>query len=170
VLVARPATPVSLTFAGFEAFETESPTNVSPLLNVRIMGEPANTEHDAPLTPVVAAQFVFVEPGPGGQLILNTRLGCAAKLRKVSAFAVEGANKVKSALLMVTPSCWVRHPVEPSTPVAQPANFSVVPVETSEFPPPMAAESVLKVRLVSDTVTFPDDPVNRPPITPADAV
>ena len=70
---------------------------------VKIMGEPANTEQDNPLEFAVA-QFVFGEPGPGGQTMLYTRLGCAAKVRKVFAFAAEGAVKVRSALFTVTPS------------------------------------------------------------------
>jgi hypothetical protein len=38
---------------------------VSPLEYVRIMGEPANIEQDAPLLFAVA-QIVFAEPGPEG--------------------------------------------------------------------------------------------------------
>jgi hypothetical protein len=169
VLVARPATPVSLTLAGFVEFETEKLTPVRKPKFIRIRGEPANGEQDAPGTPVVEAQSVLESPGPGGQLMLNTRLGCAAKVRKVSAFANEGADKVKSALLMVTPSCCDRHPGEPSTPDAQPANFSTVPDETFEFPPPMAAESALKMTLLSDTVQFPDEPVSTVPVMFAEA-
>jgi hypothetical protein len=113
---------------------------VLPLLYVRIIGEPANTEHDVKLLPVVEAQFVFGEPA-GGQLMLNTRLGWAAKVRKVFAFACEGVNLVRSALFTVTPSPNPRHPAGLnggevcSTPDAQPAKIRLVPGETSEFPP-----------------------------------
>jgi hypothetical protein len=63
------------------------------------MGEPAKIEQDSPLAFAVA-QFVFAEPGPGGQSMLNTRLGCEAKVRKLLASAAEGALKVRSLLLM----------------------------------------------------------------------
>jgi hypothetical protein len=64
--------------------------------------------------------------------MLNTRLGCAAKVRNVLAFAVEGAVKVRSLLFTVTPSPADRHPGEPSTPDAQPVNVTLVPFATSE--------------------------------------
>src|SRR5579864_9329925 len=133
------------------------------------MGEPAKIEQDSPLE-LAVAQFVFAEPGPGGQLMVYTRLGCAAKVRKVLAFAAEGADKVRSELFMVTPSCVDKQPGEPSTPDAQPANVRLVPFATSEFPPPTAAGSLLKMALFSDTVTVPDDPVSNVPIRLAEAL
>jgi hypothetical protein len=144
------------------------PTKVLPLAYVRIMGEPAYTEQDSPLAFAVA-QFVFAEPGPGGQLRLYTRFGCAAKVRNVLAFAADGAVKVRSALFTVTPSPADRHPAVPSRPDAQPAKVKVVPVATSEFPPPMADGSLLNTRLLSDTVTVPVDPVRTVPTTLAEA-
>jgi hypothetical protein len=135
--------------------------NVSPFRYVRIMGSPANTEHDRPLAFAVA-QFVFAEPGPGGQTMLNTRLGCAAKVRKVFALATVGAVKVRSTLFTVMPSAADRHPGEPRTPDAQPVKTRFVPAATSEFPPPTAAGSGLKIKMLgSDIVTVPRDPVNK---------
>jgi hypothetical protein len=131
------------------------------------MGEPANTEQESPLAFAVA-QFVFAEPGPGGQWMLYTRLGCAANVRKVLAFATEGTVKVRSGLLTVTPSPVNKQPGEPSTP-EQPAKLRPVPFVTFEFPPPMAAGSLLKMTLFSDTVTFDEDPVRRVPVTLAEA-
>src|ERR1700680_4555470 len=93
--------------------------NVSPFRYVRIMGSPANTEHDRPLAFAVA-QFVFAEPGPGGQTMLNTRLGCAAKVRRVFALATECAVKVTSLLFTVMLSAADSRPGEPRTPDAQP--------------------------------------------------
>jgi hypothetical protein len=101
--------------------------------------------------------------------MLYTRLGCAAKVRNVLAFAAEGGFKVRSALFTVTPSEADRHPGEPSTPDAQPANVRAVPLATSEFPPPTAAGSALKITLLSDTVTFPVDPVSIVPMILAEA-
>ena len=43
------------------------------------------------------AQFVFDEPGPW-ELMLNTRLGCDAKVRKLFASAAEGVDNVRSLL------------------------------------------------------------------------
>lgn len=106
---------------------------MSPLAYVKIMGEPENTEQDSPLEFAVA-QFVFADPGPGGQTMLYTRLGCAANVRNVLAFPAEGAVKVRSLLFTVTPSPVDRHPAEPSTPDAQPAKVRTVPLATSEFP------------------------------------
>src|SRR5579864_2833797 len=132
------------------------------------MGEPAKIEQDSPLE-LAVAQFVFAEPGPGGQLMVYTRLGCAAKVRKVLAFAAEGADKVRSELFMVTPSCVDKQPGEPSTPDAQPANVRLVPFATSEFPPPTAAGSGLNTMASSDSVTVPEDPVSKVCVTLAEA-
>src|SRR5437764_8291622 len=125
------------------------------------MGETANNEHDRPLAFAVA-QFVFAEPGPGGQFRLYTRLGWAAKVRKVLAFAAEGATRVRSALFTVIPSVADRHPAEPSTP-EQPVKLRLVPFATSEFPPPVAAGSILKNMWSRNTVTVPDDPEFKVP-------
>src|ERR1700730_7862150 len=98
---------------------------VSPFKYVRILGDPANIEHDWPLE-FAEAQFVFEEPGPGGQTMLNTRLGCAANVTKVFAFAAEGAVKVRSVLFTVMPSATDRHPGVLRTPDAQPAKARFV--------------------------------------------
>jgi len=116
------------------------------------------------------AQFVFAEPGPGGQAILKTRLGCDANVRKVFASAAEGAVKVRSLLLTYTPS-----PTNSGPPIKD----KVVFVETSELQPlpsvvvqvaeGKAAGSLLKISLVSDIVSVPVDPVSRVLMTLAEA-
>jgi len=112
---------------------------------------------------------VFDEPGPGGQLILKTRLGCAANVRKVLASAAEGAVKVRSLLLTYIPS-----PVASGPPI----KAKVVFVETSELQPlpsvvvqvpkGKAAGSLLKIMLLSDIVAVPVDPESRVLMTLAD--
>jgi hypothetical protein len=96
---------------------------VSPFRYVRTIGEPANTEQDAPLLFAVA-QFVFDEPGPM-RLSLNTRFECEAKVRKVFISDNE-APAVRSLLLMYIPS-----PVASGPPV----KAKVVFVVTSELHP-----------------------------------
>jgi len=73
---ARPATPVSLALPTIPTLAL-----VWPFTYDRIMGEPANTEHGEEALLLVVEQSMFDEPGPGGQTMLNTRLGCAAKVR-----------------------------------------------------------------------------------------
>ena len=80
--------------------------------------------------------------------MLNTRLGCDAKVRKVLASAAEGAVNVRSLLLTYIPS---------PTPSGPPMNDKLVFVVTSELhplprvvvhvPPGRAAGSLLKIRL-----------------------
>jgi hypothetical protein len=125
------------------------------------MGEPAKTEHDSPLAFAVA-QFVFAEPGPGGQTMLNTRFGCEAKVRKLLTSATEGAVKVRSLLFTYIPSPVANGP---------PTKVKLVPAATSELhprpsvvvhvPKGSAAGSLLKMKLLSDIVTFPVDPVSK---------
>jgi len=131
------------------------------------MGEPRNTEHD-PKT-ARAAQFVFDEPGPM-TVSLNTRLGCDAKVRKVLASAAPGGVVVRSLLFMYIPS-----PVANGPPV----KVRVVPLATSALHPRpnvvvhvprgRAEGSLLKIRLFSDTVTFPVEPESKVFITLAEA-
>jgi hypothetical protein len=142
---------------------------VSPLAYVRITGEPANTEHESPLEFAVA-QLVFAEPGPGGKATLNTRFGCDAKVRKVLASAAEGGLLIRSLLLTYIPS-----PVSSGPPV----KLSEVPAATFELHPfpsvvvhpgwGRAAGSLLKIKLVSDAVTVPVDPVSSVLMTVAEA-
>ena len=134
-----------------------------------MMGEPAKTEQDSPLAFAVA-QFVFAEPGPGGQTMLNTRLGCDAKVRKVLASAADGADKVRSLLFTYIPS-----PVASGPPIKD----KEVPDATSELhplpsvvvqvPEGSAAGSLLKMTLLSPTVTFPVEPESNVLITLAEA-
>src|ERR1700676_263979 len=141
---------------------------VFPLLYVRTQGEPAKIEHDSPLA-FALAQFVFVEPGPVASS-LNTRLGCDAKVRKVLASAAECGVKVRSLLFTYIPS-----PVASGPPV----NVKEVPDATSELhplpsdvvhvPEGSAAGSLLKITLLSDTVTFPVEPESNVLITLAEA-
>jgi hypothetical protein len=132
------------------------------------MGDPANTEHDIPLE-LAVEQSVLGEPGPT-RVSLNTRLGCDAKVRNWLASAAEGGVNVRSLLLTYIPS-----------PVASgpPRNDKVVFVVTSELQPlpsvvvhvpeGRAAGSLLKIRLCSDTVTVPVDPVSKVLMTLAEA-
>jgi hypothetical protein len=142
---------------------------VLPFAYVRIMGDPANTEQDSPLA-LAVAQFVFAEPGPGGQTMLNTRLGCDAKVRKVLASAAVGADRVRSLLFTYIPSPVVSGP---------PVKVKEVPDATSELhpfpsvvvhvPKGSAAGSLLKMTLLSDTVTLPVEPESNVLITLAEA-
>jgi len=142
---------------------------VSPLAYVRITGEPANTEHESPLE-LAVAQLVFAEPGPGGKATLNTRFGCDAKVRKELASAAEGGLLIRSLLLTYIPSPVTSGP---------PTKLSEVPAATFELhpfpsvvvqvPEGKAAGSLLKIKLVSDAVTVPVDPVSKVFITVADA-
>jgi hypothetical protein len=104
--------------------------------------------------------------------MLNTRSGKLAKVRKVFACVAVGGVKVRSALLIVIPSDVGRQPIVVvlGAPVyVQPENPRVVPLVTSEFPPPVASASVLKKALSSVTVTVPAVPVPRVPTTVAEA-
>jgi len=140
---------------------------VCPLMYVRTIGEPAKIEHDSPLLFAVA-QFVFGEPGPGGQTMLNTRLVCAAKVRKLLASAAEGAVKVRSLLFTYIPSPTASGP---------PKNDKVVFVVTSELHPlpsvvvhpAPGSGSILKIILGSDIVIVPVDPVSKVLTTLAEA-
>jgi len=101
---------------------------------------------------------------------LNTRLACDAKVRKLLASAAEGADKVRSLLFMYIPS-----PIASGPPV----KVKDVPVATSELHPlpsdvvhvlvGRAAGSLLKITLLSDTVTFPVEPESKVLITLAEA-
>src|SRR5579864_3049273 len=109
-------------------------------------------------------------------LSLNTRLGCDAKVRKLLASVGEGAVVVKSALFMYIPSPVVNGP---------PVKAKVVPLATSALhvcacetdvgviqldgAPGFAAGSLLKIRLFSDTVTFPVEPESKVFMTLAEA-
>jgi hypothetical protein len=138
-----------------------------PFKNVRRMGEPAKSEHDSPLLFAVA-QFVFGEAGPGGQLMLNTRFGCPAKVRKLLASAGEGAVVVRSLLFTYIPSPTASGP---------PTNDKEVDVATSELHPlpsvvvhpAPGSGSLLKIILGSDTVNVPVDPVSKVPAVSAEA-
>jgi hypothetical protein len=102
--------------------------------------------------------------------MLNTRLGCDAKVRKVLASAVDGADNVRSLLFTYIPSPVVSGP---------PVNAKEVPAATSELhpfpsdvvhvPKGRAAGSLLKITLLSDTVTFPVEPESKVLITLAEA-
>jgi hypothetical protein len=103
--------------------------------------------------------------------MLNTRLGCEAKVRKVLASADEGAVRVRSLLFTYIPS-----PVASGPPV----NVKLVPDATSELhpfpsdvvhvPKGIAAGSLLKMTLLSDTVTFPVEPESNVFMTLAEAL
>jgi len=94
--------------------------------------------------------------------MLNTRFGCEAKVRKLLASAAEGAITVRSLLLMYIPS---------PTPRGPPIKLKLVPVATSELHPfpsvvvqpgeGKATGSLLKIKLFSDNVAVPVDPVSR---------
>jgi len=142
---------------------------VLPLAYVRIMGEPANTEQDSPLAFAVV-QSVFAEPGPGGQVMLNTRLGCDAKVRNVLASAADGADRVRSLLFTYIPS-----PVANGPPVKvndvpdATSELHPLPSDVVQVPVGRAAGSLLKITLLSDTVTFPVEPESNVLITLAEA-
>ncbi len=101
--------------------------------------------------------------------MLNTRFGCEAKVRKLFWSAAEGGVRVRSLLLMYIPS---------PTPRGPPIKLKLVPVVTSELQPfpsvvvqpkGKAAGSLLKIRLFSDSVAVPLDPVSRVLMTLAEA-
>lgn len=116
------------------------------------------------------AQFVFAEPGPEGQFILNTRLGCEAKVRNVLASAADGGLRVRSLLFTYIPSPTASGP---------PINAKVVFVVTSELhplpsvvvhvPTGIAAGSLLKIKLLTENVAVPVDPESKVLITLAEA-
>lgn len=116
------------------------------------------------------AQFVFGEPGPGGQLMLNTRLGCDAKVRKVLASADDGAVRVKSLLFTYIPS-----PVASGPPIKARVVFVVtselhpLPRVVVHVPPGIAAGSLLKIKLRSENVAVPVDPESKVFVTSAEA-
>jgi hypothetical protein len=103
-------------------------------------------------------------------MMLNTRFGCDAKVKKVLASAAEGAVKVRSLLLTYIPS-----PVANGPPI----KLREVDVVTSELQPlpnvvvhvpeGNAAGSLLKMTLFSDAVTVPVDPVSKVLMTVAEA-
>jgi Amidohydrolase len=101
--------------------------------------------------------------------MLNTRFGCEAKVRKLFWSAAEGGVRVRSLLLMYIPS---------PTPRGPPIKLKLVPVVTSELQPfpsvvvqpkGKAAGSLLKIRLFSDSVAVPLEPVSRVLMTLAEA-
>ena len=131
------------------------------------IGEPAKIEQPPEENDVTVAQLVFEAPGPIC-VSLNTRLGNPAKVK--NALGLVGGAEVKSPLLIVIPFETSRHPAEPVTPDAQPAKERSEPLVTSEFPPPIASGSELKVALVRFTVTVPAVPVPNVPTTVAQAL